>query len=171
MEQTTTSQQTQTTTHTTTGTQTTSQGGTTTTQISTTTTSQTETTTTTQTQTGISMCTVQPPSNLKELNDGVLEVLAGVFGPNNMACNVAAIQNGAYNEDFTVTNLDPSQINNYLTQISKGLETKGWANVTIAANPAQLGIYAQTTDHSIELIILMQIQGNMGNIAIQIGPS
>ena len=163
MEQQTTTSRTSTTTHTTTS----QEATTTTTQSSTTTTSQTSTTTTTQTQTGIPMCETPPPSNLKEYNDGIMEILASAFGSTNIFCNAAAVQGNTYNEVYTVNNIDPTKINDYITQIVNGLSEKGWVNITVANGQ----IYALSNDQNIQAIILMQLQGTIGNIAIQIGPS
>ncbi|MCE4607252.1 MAG: hypothetical protein F7B59_08010 [Desulfurococcales archaeon] len=124
-------------------------------------------TTTTITQTGIPMCKTPPPTNLKELNDGVMEVLASVFGSTNIFCNAAAVQGNAYSEVFTVSNIDPAKANSYVTQIVNGLNEKGWINITTANGQ----IYALSSDQSIQLIILTQVQSTIGNIAIQIGPS
>jgi len=152
------------TTHTTTS----QEATTTTTQSSTTTTtSQMSTTTATQTQTGIPMCKTPPPSNLKEYNDGVIGVLASVFGSTNLFCNAGVVQGNTYREVYTINNIDPTKINDYVTQIVNGLSEKGWINVTVANGQ----IYALSSDQSIQVIILIQLQGTMGNIAIQIGPS
>jgi len=133
----------------------------------TTTSSQTETTTATQTQTGISMCGTPPPSNLKEYNDGVMEVLASVFGPTNLFCNAGAVQGNTYSEVYTINNVDPTKINDYVIQMVNGLSDKGWINITVANGQ----IYALSNDPGIQVIILIQLQGTMGNIAIQIGSS
>jgi hypothetical protein len=150
----------------------TTQSQTATSQSTTSTTSET-TTTSTQTQTGIPMCTIQPPSNLKDYNDGVMEVVANVFGANNLYCNAAAIEDGTYSEVYTVTNLDPSQINNYVTQLTNGLQAKGWTNISVTANVAGWGIYAlkSSNNQTVELVLLMQMQGTTGNLAIHLEPS